>query len=76
MSALEEIILNLKQVRFKKISDYVDNKINKIDKGKAPYFFCCCGPIIAFSIICSIFILYAILFIPLFIRNCYRKIND
>ncbi|CAD8107304.1 unnamed protein product [Paramecium primaurelia] len=60
----------------KMVGDYVDNKINKIDKGKAPYFFCCCGPIIAFSIICSIFILYAILFIPLFIRNCYRKIND
>ncbi|CAD8200625.1 unnamed protein product [Paramecium octaurelia] len=57
------------------VGDYVDNKINKIDKSKAPYFFCCCGPIIAFSIICSIFILYAILFIPLFIRNCYRKIK-
>ncbi|CAD8120094.1 unnamed protein product [Paramecium sonneborni] len=58
------------------VGDYVDNKINKINKENAPYFFCCCGPIIAITIICSIFILYVILFIPLFIRNCYRKIND
>jgi hypothetical protein len=57
------------------VNDAVEDSILVVGRHKAPYILCCCGPLIAILTIASILVLYALLFVPLFVKNCYDKLN-